>query len=298
MLGPQTFSLLRAAWRALGPEGSSFGLQELSPQASGTTHPDLSPATLPRACVPTPTPHPLLTRLPANGQRPAVPSPAQVLLNILERYPRVAYKMRADVLVKISGYAAVFRRWQLAKHFGEAPSACAPPLGASHFLQKVPRQSGSKLSWHGRCATPLPPQLRPNPASPAPYAAQLAVVAHHSWLATPRGSSPPSLTRPPPANRLAPATPPPRPLCCSTEQSRATPRPCATFPAPTTTIITRPPPNGHSRRSSSQNSAKIFGHLYIIDLYIQLFAHTCIVTQIYDLVACVRLAYPGRCIRK
>ena len=28
------------------------------------------------------------------------------------------------------------------------------------------------------------------------------------------------------------------------------------------------------------------------------YSRTCILTQIYDLVACVRLAYPGRCIRK
>ncbi len=155
--------------------------------------------------------------------------------------------------------------WQSTS--AKLPRRAPHVLGATHFLQNLLLQSCSKLSWHGRCAALLAAQLRPNPASPAPYAAQLAVVAHHSWLAAPRGSSPPSLTRPPPANRLAPATPPPRPLCCSTEQSRATPRPCATFPAPTAAIITRPPPNGHSRRSSSQNSAKIFGHLYIIDLY-------------------------------
>jgi hypothetical protein len=172
----------------------------------------------------------------------------------------------AEVWLCVPGVRSPLHSRQLKKLCAKKRSVCPLALGASHLPQNLPRQSTAKLSWHGRCATPLPPQLRPNPASPAPYAAQLAVVAHHSWLATPRGSSPPSLTRPPPANRLAPAPPPPRPLCCSTEQSRATPRPCATFPAPTATIITRPPPNGHSRRSSSQNSVKIFGHLYIIDL--------------------------------
>ena len=86
----------------------------------------------------------------------------------------------------------------------------------------------------------------------APYAAQLAYVAHLSWLATPRSSSPPSLTRSPPADRLAPTPPHARPLRSSPEQSRATPLPSAASPTPSATIITHPaakralPPVGDS----------------------------------------------------
>ena len=144
----------------------------------------------------------------------------------------------------VLGVWSRLRRQQLEKHFEGVPSACAPPLGASHFLQKVPRYSTPKWSPHGRCAAPLPPELRPNPTSRAPYAAQLAVVAHLSWLAAPRGSSPPSLTRAPLADRLAPATPHDRPLCLLPEPSRATPLPSATSPTPSAAITRRPPPNG------------------------------------------------------
>jgi hypothetical protein len=81
---------------------------------------------------------------------------------------------------------------------------------------------------------------------------KLAVVAHLSWLAAPRSSSPPSLTRAPPADRLAPMTPHARPLRSSPEQSRTTPLPCTTFPTLGAAIIKRPatkrapPPVGDS----------------------------------------------------
>ena len=84
------------------------------------------------------------------------------------------------------------------------------------------------------------------------YAAQLAYVAYLSWLAAPRSSSPPSLTRAPPADRLAPMTPHARTLCSSPEQSRTTPLPSAAFPTLGAAIIKRPatkrapPPVGDS----------------------------------------------------
>ena len=40
------------------------------------------------------------------------------------------------------------------------------------------------------------------------------------------------------------------------------------------------------------------GDMIVLGAGKYLFAHTCIVTQIYDLVACVRLAYRGTGIRK
>ena len=73
-----------------------------------------------------------------------------------------------------------------------------------------------------------------------------------SWLAAPRVSSHPSLTRSPPADRLAPTPPHARPLRSSPEQSRATPLPSAASPTPGATIVRRPatkrapPPVGDS----------------------------------------------------
>ena len=131
-------------------------------------------------------------------------------------------------------------------------STCPLALGASHLPQNLLLQSSAKWSRHGRCTTPLPRELRPNPASRPPYAAQLAVVKCLSRLAAPRSSSPPSLTRAPPADRLAPTTPHDHPLCSSPERSRATPLPSAALPTLGATIITRPatkrapPPVGDS----------------------------------------------------
>ena len=131
-------------------------------------------------------------------------------------------------------------------------STCPLALGASHLPQNLLLQRTAKWSRHGRCATPLPPELRPNPASRPPYAAQLAVVADLSWLAAPRSSSPPSPTRAPLDDRLAPTPLHAHPPRGSPEQSRATPLPCATFPTPGAAIIRRPatkrapPPVGDS----------------------------------------------------
>ena len=61
-----------------------------------------------------------------------------------------------------------------------------------------------------------------------------------SWLAAPRVSSPPSLTRTPLADRLAPAPTHDRPLCLLPEPSRATPLPSATSPTPNAAITRRP----------------------------------------------------------
>ena len=72
---------------------------------------------------------------------------------------------------------------------------------------------------------------------------------------------------PPSADRLAPTPAHAHPLCSPPEQSRATPLPSAASPTPGATIVSAPPPNGHRRRSATQNPAKSFGHLYIIDLY-------------------------------
>ena len=138
---------------------------------------------------------------------------------------------------------------------------CPRALGASHFLQKVLLQSTSKSSRHGRCAALLPPQLRPNPTSPAPYVAQLAVVAHLSWLAAPRSSSPPSLTRAPLADRLAPTPLHAHLLCSSPEQSRATPLPSAAFPMLRATIITRPAAKRAPPPVGDSESGQILGHL-------------------------------------
>ena len=169
---------------------------------------------------------------------------------------------------------------RMEKHFERERSACPRALGASHFLQKVLLQSTSKSSRHGRCAALLPPQLRPNPTSPAPYAAQLAYVAHLCQLAAPCGSSPPSLTRAPLADRLAPTPSYARPLRSSPEQSRATRLPCATSPTPGATIIRRPatkrapPPVGDSESGQILWSLLTYSRLLIIDLYRRRYACT------------------------
>ena len=85
-----------------------------------------------------------------------------------------------------------------------------------------------------------------------------------------RVAPPHSLTRPPPANQLTSAPPPPRPLCCSTEQSRAAPLPCATFPAPGAAISRRPPPNGHHATTAGRRVRirpnSLVTYKFIIDL--------------------------------
>ena len=59
------------------------------------------------------------------------------------------------------------------------------------------------------------------------------------------------------------------------------------------TIIKRPFPDRFISEAGFASDENQFASERLI-----LFAHTCIVTQIYDLVACVRLAYRGTGIRK
>ena len=91
-------------------------------------------------------------------------------------------------------------------------SASLRALGASHFLQKLLLQFSPKPSWQSRCATPRPSHPSPNPATTAPYAVRLALVAHLTCHATRRGYASSVPTRPPPkaalARTLAHALPP------------------------------------------------------------------------------------------
>ena len=146
-------------------------------------------------------------------------------------------------------------------------SASLRALGASHFLQKLLLQFSPKPSWQSRCATPRPSHPSPNPATTAPYAVRLALVAHLTCHATRRGYASSVPTRPPPKAALARTLAHALPRRSLPEHSGCAPTPPPPSPRPT------PASSGARQQRSSvpppadQICRQNLGHLYIVDPY-------------------------------